>query len=760
MHVLTFITIVSITQIILADLPHTSYVQNNYFVGRKLQSTPIYIRQNNTTVTIIDPLIKFNKPGILILRKAGYEINAIITKQKLHFFIPSELTYTEGSIQLLYLGKNDQLIKTEFSLPVKDICNKINCYFCLQYIKHIRCYSTLLAYFLTVMIFATLVLFISTLRIICEFIINLIYLIKVGKNMTKQIIKIVIKTLTKLGLFIACILQNYFIKVAKIVVRYQRKIIPVNPVVIILGLILIVACSADQTNQHECDNIIAQNTKLKNCRNIYDRKTCQLQEQTRITIPNLGHTTCIEFYEKTKHILTMKLTLLDVKCDWYTKHLYYTSTSTVTLINDFQCGLPGLCDNTLCVPGQTYLVHSGEYPHVENCFQAESLIYNCVKILDSIYLPCLYYSWQIKPDKNKVHSVREIQSNTCYPVLLYKISTDLYEKETKIENKVFIDNYTEITALGSYLKHSDFLTKQIVIPVKPNIDEAYLVNTAPKGMPTRGRIGDIQMELPNSTSFLFDSGIADCNLFEKTVNCKIQQSYLKNMLKQKEERLPHRYGNHQLYLTPNGQIQSLMLQINSVNVNIKHKGTAVMILNKEVCPAIIEVNKISGCHNCEVYSIILIEAQSTCQEGNVRVELNFSSNHDQTIFLKKQVQSYSIKFKITAKCFNGKIKLIADHSFSEKEIFGCLEEPTYKLYTLNHSIISATINQTKLTLPEVNFDWVPTIPNPFKIVTNIFTTIYEIIKYGLIMLAVFLVGMVILICFQQKRIIIDQLNNI
>src|SRR6266851_1176784 len=267
MHVLTFITIVSITQIISADLPHTSYVQNNYFVGRKLQSTPIYIRQNNTTVTIIDPLIKFNKPGILILRKAGYEINAIITKQKLHFFIPSELTYTEGSIQLLYLGKNDQLIKTEFSLPVKDICNKINCYFCLQYIKHIRCYSTLLAYFLTVMIFATLVLFISTLRIICEFIINLIYLIKVGKNMTKQIIKIVIKTLTKLGLFIACILQNYFIKVAKIVVRYQRKIIPVNPVVIILGLILIVACSADQTNQHECDNIIAQNTKLKNCRN-------------------------------------------------------------------------------------------------------------------------------------------------------------------------------------------------------------------------------------------------------------------------------------------------------------------------------------------------------------------------------------------------------------------------------------------------------------------------------------------------------------
>src|SRR5882762_1720825 len=106
-YIILITLIIYLTPLVRAEDAPLEYKQDNYFIGKKLQSIPIVIRQDNITVTIIDPIIKFSKPGTLILRKSGYEINTKINKQKLHFLIPNELTYTDGLIQLLFLGKND-----------------------------------------------------------------------------------------------------------------------------------------------------------------------------------------------------------------------------------------------------------------------------------------------------------------------------------------------------------------------------------------------------------------------------------------------------------------------------------------------------------------------------------------------------------------------------------------------------------------------------------------------------------------------------
>ena len=220
-----------------------------------------------------------------------------------------------------------------------------------------------------------------------------------------------------------------------------------------------------------------------------------------------------------------------------------------------------------------------------------------------------------------------------------------------------------------------------------NVKDSHIESASRKSQPTPGQLGDIQTAEPMSTNFIFNPFMVQCNNYETTINCDVIYRRATSIFfkKQKPNILPRAVHNHHFYLAPDGTLESTLLQSAPVVIHLKFKNMRISVHHTKICPQIISVTSVTGCHSWQLAAKIVLRAKSLCSSGPASVSFNDLPLSTRSVHLSTDVSDVTIHFVTSSPCHEERVCLSYNELRSCEPISFCLDDPTIRLTQRNVS---------------------------------------------------------------------------
>ena len=646
--------------------------------------------QHNLTIIFNDPVVTLPEPGKLIVRVSGNEI-IIPIEQDLSITLPAEFVSFKDTLTLIFISKTGKAVHGDISLEGKTICRLASCFFCREFLLHMKCWPPYVSYIFYGLIVIWALLVLCFLKWTCQgLLVSLHSLTSIIFTFLKFI-----KSLLRFFLLVGAVFGNTFRQYINSFLQFlerqnlQLRPVQANQLIVLCGLIGIVYA--------DCTTHAILNSDIQNCQIQNDVKICELFTTAEITLKGLGFESCIWFQDKAnKNIFHMKLKLVSAQCSFSSKRKYFTFPVTQNTVSQLACP-----QNYYCAWGEhckndkhfeALTEESLDYPGFTKC-EPSSVGSGCTIISR---MGCLFYRVYFIPDLLHSYEVRSILGHQCtYTISVNKILNDTTERLTFHTSAVTSDGI-HLEILGAYNQAPIHFTDSLVLRVGDH-SEAYLVPSSPSNRPTAGLVGQVQANTSFTKQFLFDHNMVKCNFFETTLRCEKVSDALETMYKSNERALPLTHDLHMLSVDK-GTLKSRLLSTAPVRLQLHFRDYKIMIESADVCSKITDsAIHTKGCYACQILSEMVFTAFSTCHAGSVTIEFQVLTLFTQTIILLTEPKEFNIKFLADQKCYDEKICLASRNMKHCQKISFCLNEPSLHLIQLNTSYTKSFLKDDSLS---------------------------------------------------------------
>ena len=622
-----------------------------------------------------NPVFTFSVPGTLIARKDGPEIVRSIKPKKLQFILPDDFRYSEGSLTFTFVTSSGALLTGAVHVPSSTYCSRINCIFCIAMITNSSCLPSSLQY-----VAYSLLAFVSGLGLIYlrDAIRSLISIVRFILGIFYGLylfIRSCFRLSMRLGTATGISTRRQVTKTVKTISEFanQQPNIPkpiqtssspspvssttvkYSIVVLLIFLPVILSSSA-----HECNSISVINSRISACETLPSGlKTCAISGQAQVTLATIGSSTCIFFTDDSSHnVYFIRVAFTNLRCQWTTIHQYYTYPVSVHISSKLICPNFDYCSwGTHCSPERSHFPgitkEAKSWPGKSACISIPAKSRFCGVIH---YDPCLHYRWYLIPQYNTTYRVDKVTGHTCRPSITVSEAIQNKLVNTTVIDHMITQSGIDINVIGTFDQPitlpSPFLVQNI-----HNVKDSHIESASPKSQPTPGQLGDIQAAEPMSTNFVFNPFMVQCNNYETTINCHIPQSYINILQKQKPNILPRAVHNHHFYLAPDGTLESTLLQSAHVVIHLKFKNIRISVHHTKLCPQIISVTSVTGCHSCQLAAKIVLRAKSLCSSGPASVSFNDLPLSTRSVHLSTDVSDVTIHFVTSSPCHEERVCL-------------------------------------------------------------------------------------------------------
>ena len=184
--------------------------------------------------------------------------------------------------------------------------------------------------------------------------------------------------------------------------------------------------------------------------------------------------------------------------------------------------------------------------------------------------------------------------------------------------------------------------------------------------------------------------MVDCGFYETTLHCALPQSYISILQDQRPNILPRAVHNHHLYVTPDGVLESKLLQSAPVVTHLRFDDMRITLHHYKICPRIESVESVTECHSCSVAAKIVLRARSVCSPGPASVSLNDIPLSTRSVNLPTDSSLVTIHFITSTACHDERVCLYYNEIRSCEPISFCLDAPVLRLTQRNESSASST----------------------------------------------------------------------
>ena len=657
---------------------------------------------DNVNIQFQNPVFTFSKPGTFIARKDGLELVSSIKPKILQFTVPNDFRYSEGSLTFTFVTSTGALLTGTVHIPSSTHCSRINCMFCMAMIHNFSCLPSTLQY-----ISYSLLAFVTG--------ITLIYLRAVFRSLysichifvwifvsTYRVIRICFRFSLRLGAVTGTSSRAQITRTMQTLTEFannqpriptpvtnlpslsQKTTIKYSIVILLILLPIVFSSSAHEN----CNNINVISSSISACETLPSgSETCAISGQAQVTLPTIGSSTCLFFTDDSSHtVYFVRLSFSDLLCQWTTIHQYYTYPVSIHVSSTLICPNFDYCSwGSQCTPDRSHFPgitkEAKSWPGLSACKSIPAKTRFCGVIH---YDPCLHYRWYLIPQYNTTYRVDRITGHTCRPSITLSEAIQNKLINTTVVDQVVTNSGIQVNVLGTFDQPitlpSPFLVKNI-----HTHKDAHIESASPRSQPTPGQLGDIQATDPLSTNFIFNPLMVHCNNYETTINCHIPHSYINVLQKQKPNILPRAVHNHHFYLNPDGTLESTLLQSAPVVVHLRFKNMRVSVHHTKICPQIISVTSVTGCHSCQLAAKIILRAKSLCSSGPASVSFNDIPLSTRSVYLSTDESDVTIHIVTSSACHEDRICLFYNELRSCEPISFCLDDPAISLTQRNIS---------------------------------------------------------------------------
>jgi hypothetical protein len=618
------------------------------------------------SIDLKGPRITINASGRLILRKHGLNLQANVTADK-PFLLPKEIILRSGRLLVIFVGMDGQVTSDEFNIQGLQLCERINCLFCLEAVSNLDCLPPVARY----VIIGSLVLLALTLvayfRLACRATYDVLRMIFRSTVFLWRATKRVLRLGLRVGRIIGLLTRDRMQDAAVRLDALERGI----PLAVLALFVIFALPTISSANMETslCAKQSVIQSDLESCVG----PVCTITRQVELSLPHLGASSCFELREaEDPAFLTAQITLDSVQCRFSTRRLYYTFETTLRVQSVFTCPYDGNCGwGSHCVAGNATtalpaLQVFSSFPGGFDCSLMQPTFGSCVVL----HAPgCFFYHWHLLPDYATATEVSAIDAYECIPRVQIVIETlNGTWSQTLTTDRVTHDNVS-ISLIGSMGGSAAWLTDKLLQPVG-NSNQAFLAHAAARGSPEADVIGDVQAPSPRATDFLTTPSIKSCRAISGVLRCTHSKSPLATLTAGLG--MPRTRGVHILNVR-DGVLYSDLLKTPTVKLSLDLTNVGIRMLTTRVCPELLPNMTISGCYRCELPAILTVSIRSQCSEGAVRFSMEGATLTKQTSFVSLTYGLIGLPFLSEVRC--PEITLCATgHSKRCAVATGCLEE--------------------------------------------------------------------------------------
>lgn len=292
-----------------------------------------------------------------------------------------------------------------------------------------------------------------------------------------------------------------------------------------------------------------------------------------------------------------------------------------------------------------------QYPGITDCIAVDAAV--VCAIVDS--QPCFFFRVYLKPEYEYAYEVRKLTSMSCQYRIKIQESFNNTVEELTVSNTAITKNNIEVKVIGTYQQPTQILSNYLIVRVADK-NEAYLEQASPHSRPMAGHIGDVEANASYTKSFIFDEKMITCNYYEERLMCRLQNSYLQQMIQSKVNALPLTIGNHHLKLGAQAELKSTTVVSSPLVVHLAFQDYRIYLETYTVCPKITgTIGTPKGCFACGKMATLHTTAYSSCLPGEVGISFQDISISTRVIHLTENEKEYVIEFKTDKKCHQEKL---------------------------------------------------------------------------------------------------------
>lgn len=688
----------------------------SYHQRQLLEFEAATFKNNNLTVSFVDPLITLEEEGKLILRTQDYEYILDITSDHLLVTVPFELLAHETELSIIFVNNKGLAVFGKVKIAGKDVCRLTQCILCRHVLKTVQCWSPFWKYCAYVVAAILGLTALCLVKFLLSFFISIYKLLALGVILVFRLLRALARVSLLTGNYIGINIQHVSDS-AMAVLEAQRPQAPANAKYLIIALLC--AAGLNSADAH-CSDASIVSSELKLCEiHTSDTKTCKLSTVAELTLRGLQSETCLLLQDKDKaHVVSLKLKLNSVECEFKTQREYFTFPVEANYLSQTSCYFSARCGRgDHCViskmnfeglrfEAETHASRS--YMGLSGCIPG-GLGSGCFFYTRSA---CNFYRVYYVPDLLKSFEVSKITGYTCR----YNIEIAHLENSSLTQISVHDVAYTksgiEVSVLGAFDQNQLILQENLVLRVGNN-QEGYLMHTAPRNAPHPGIIGAVQANESYTKNFIFNPEMAKCSFFETTLRCEQGPDPVLQMLQDKESALPITRDLHLMNIQ-NGKLSSTLLSTSAIKIQLRFSNFKLEVQTRIICPKFSSTEmKISGCYKCKHFAHLTFHALSTCQPGIVSVEFQEITTYTKAIKLEMEETTIIVKFLGEQKCYKEKICLRSQTLIQCQTLDFCLTEPSIQLQDLNTNYTTTEGKSASFQFS----DWIsfPSLGNAFFI---------------------------------------------
>ena len=170
----------------------------------------------------------------------------------------------------------------------------------------------------------------------------------------------------------------------------------------------------------------------------------------------------------------------------------------------------------------------------------------------------------------------------------------------------------------------------------------------------------------------------------RTIKGKILQYILPNDFRYYEGTLTFTFVNLSGSVLT-GTLESTLLRSAPVVIHLRFKNMRISLHHTKICPQIVSVTSVTGCHSCQLAAKIIIRAKSVCSSGQASVSFNNIPLSTRSVHLNTDVSDVTIHFVTSTPCHEERLCLLHNELRSCEPISFCLDAPTIRLSQRNIS---------------------------------------------------------------------------
>ena len=111
----------------------------------------------------------------------------------------------------------------------------------------------------------------------------------------------------------------------------------------------------------------------------------------------------------------------------------------------------------------------------------------------------------------------------------------------------------------------------------------------------------------------------------------------------------------------------------------------ISVHHSKICPQILSVVSVNGCHSCQLAAKVTIRAKSLCSSGPVSVSFNDIPLSTRSVHLSTDVSDVTIHFVTSSSCHEERLCLFHNELRSCEPLSFCLDDPSISLTQRNVS---------------------------------------------------------------------------